>query len=94
MFTNKYSLLYKNTFLYIDICLNGHVRLAGGKDAIEGRVEICSNGVWGTIDHNHWDNHDATVACRQLGLYQPFSSILCLSRLNTIINKLSLYNYI
>ena len=60
--------------LSIDICIIGHVRLIGGKDDREGRVEICSNGVWGTIYSRGWGSRDATVACRQLGFYQPYSS--------------------
>ena len=59
----------------LELCVNGHLRLAGGKSVYEGRVEICSNGVWGTIWTSGWDSLDAKVVCKELGLYQTYSSM-------------------
>ena len=38
-----------------------------GRDNLEGRLEICSGGIWGTVCDNSWDTRDAKVVCRQLG---------------------------
>ena len=47
-------------------CDDGDVRLANGDNSLEGRLEVCFNGVWGTVCREGFDSDDARVVCRQL----------------------------
>ncbi|XP_064304751.1 lysyl oxidase homolog 3 isoform X2 [Phalacrocorax carbo] len=44
------------------------IRLAGGRTAFEGRVEVKRGSKWGTVCSDGWTTKEAMVACRQLGL--------------------------
>lgn len=43
------------------------MRLVGGNDTSEGRLEIFHDGIWGTVCDDDWGTPGAEVVCNQLG---------------------------
>ena len=54
-------------FLKVTDCNETDIRLVDGQTTDDGRVEICLEGLWGSVLDDFWDTRDATVVCRQLG---------------------------
>ena len=62
-----HSLIQIYQCISIVVCQDGQIRLSGGRNSAEGRVEICFNNQWGTVCDDFWSNDDGSVVCRQLG---------------------------
>ena len=43
------------------------MRLISVSDPLAGRVEVCYDGVWGTVCSTGWNYLDASVVCSILG---------------------------
>ena len=52
--------------LSLGMCNNGEMRLQNGTNT-SGRVEVCVDGVWGTVCDAFWSTNDAKVVCDALG---------------------------
>lgn len=49
------------------ICVTGDVRLVGGSNPLEGRLEVCFFNQWGTVCSSSWGRTESGVVCNQLG---------------------------
>jgi len=45
----------------------GSIALIGGRRSREGRVQVCHNGIWGTVCEDGFNNPAARVVCYSLG---------------------------
>ena len=57
-------------------CISGEVRLANSSNNIEGRVEICTDGMWVSVCDNYWGRVETRLFCKQL-LGHPEKGIVC-----------------
>ena len=68
------SLLYHITIIFCIchislVCTEKEIRLYRENDEKSGIIEVCYEGVWGSVCDDDWGNKDANVACKQLGFF-------------------------
>ena len=56
------------------VCSDDDIRLVGGPNEFEGRLEYCLNSEWGHVCGAQWNTVNGQVACRQLG-HDPVGKI-------------------
>ena len=75
-------------------CSSGDLRLVGGENESEGRVEICVQGFWGTVCDSGLGQREAVVVCRQSGFGEEVGNAVCdrvvISMVNLLVSKLFL----
>ncbi len=57
-------------------CTFGELRLVDGSSSLEGRLEVCVGGRWGTVCDDEFGVLDASVVCRQLGYHSESECIV------------------
>ena len=62
-----YNMLDYNVIIHYAACEHGAVQLADGGYSFEGRLEVCVNGLWGTICDTDWSKVESSIVCNQLG---------------------------
>lgn len=75
-----YILIKFFSIIMLIICVlfsasNVQLRLAGGLNRYQGRVEIQVFGQWGTICDDSFDVREANVICRQLGFQRYVNAV-------------------
>jgi len=48
--------------------VNGTLRIIEETYLVAGGLQVCRGRAWATVCYSGWDDNDATVACRQLGM--------------------------
>ena len=64
---NHLSIIHLFFAVSVKCSVSGQVRLVGGNNVREGRVEICSEGAWATVCDDLWSTAEASIVCQQLG---------------------------
>ncbi len=69
--------------------MEGEIRLVAGSTHREGRIELCSNGHWGTVCSDGWTEREAALVCSRLG-YSGASRSSFTSTCSNNLNPVSL----
>ena len=68
------------------------IRLVGGHQSNEGRVQMFYNNQWGSVCSHEWDFNDARVTCRQLGYVDALTAVTTPQYGNRTYKEVSVVN--
>ena len=73
------------------VCNNNNIRLVGVRNQLEGRVEVCLRGQWGTVCGDSWDLEMQELPADSLVSPQNVRDLHYLNMCNVVIACLLLY---
>ena len=62
------------------------MKLVDGQTPSDGRIQVCVDGLWGSVCDSMWDSRDAVVLCRQLQYNGCEFEIVAFIRTNIILS--------
>ena len=77
--------------IYTADCIDGQVRLAEGQTELEGRLDVCFKGRWGSVGSEGWSPMNTQVVRNYL-YCDPYTG-LCIQNTNTNISFPHSSNY-
>ena len=73
------------------VCKDQDLRVQGGKNRWEGRLEVCYNQAWGTLCNNVYGEHAANIFCVRLNFDGEYIFPETLGCMHRVVLKFSHY---
>lgn len=76
---------------FLILCTETRLRLYGGNNPSEGRLEIKHEGTWGTVCSDGFDQSDGQVVCSMLGYNTTYAFIEIIYVSNNYVTHISMH---